>query len=77
MPEEDYRSWLAGVNPQARADANATQEHWNTLRVKPIENTQRWIMDRFLKGHGVSAGRQDYTGVVSLLITMDAAAKAE
>lgn len=77
LQEEDYRAWLAGVSPQARADANATQEHWNALRVKPIETVQRWVMDRFLKGHGVSAGRQDYTGVVSLLITMDAAAKAE
>ena len=77
LPEEDYRAWTAGVSPQAHADARAIQEHWNSLRVKPIEDIQRWVMDLFLKQHGVRAGRQDYTGVVSLLITMDAATTAE
>ena len=73
LPEEDYREWLGTVCEQARADTRATQEHWKSLRIKPIEDAQRWVMDLFLKSHGVSAGRQDYTGVVSLVLTTDAA----
>ena len=72
LSEEDYRAWLGTVSAQAQADARATQEHWNSRRVKWVEDIQRWIMDRFLKHHGISAGARDYTGVVGIVITMDA-----
>ena len=74
LPSDDYNLWAASVSDKVKADYTASVRHWKELRVGWIDRTQSWIYNLFLKWNGVSEGIHDYFGVVSVIMTMDAAA---
>lgn len=73
LPEENYNSFVDTICEKAKADYQTNRERWKERQIGWIEKIQRMMQDILLKGHGVSAGRKDYYGVVSMIITMDAA----
>lgn len=74
LSEADYDAWTASLCIKAIEDYKTSSEHWKKLRVTWIDRLQSWFYDLFLRGNGVSAGIEDYFGVVSMVMTMDAAA---
>lgn len=74
LTTDDYNLWAASLSDKVKADYMASGRHWKELRVGWIGRMQSWIYDLFLKGNGVSEGIHDYFGVVSVIMTMDAAA---
>lgn len=72
LPEEEYQAWVAGIPQRAKDDTAANRQFWESRRIRLIEQAQRWIMDFFLRSNGVSAGARDYSGVVGIIMTMDA-----
>ena len=73
LPEEDYYGWTATISDRAKADYSASREYWKGKRVLWIDKAQSWFYNLYLKSNGVSEGIKDYYGVVSMMITMDAA----
>lgn len=73
LSEEDYAALIDRIPEKAREDYTADRENWKRLRIGWIDRIQSWMQDGMLKGNGVSEGRRDYFGVVSMIMTMDAA----
>ena len=74
LPSDDYNLWAASVSDKVKADYIASVRHWKELRVGWTDRIQSWFYNLFLKWNGVSEGIHDYFGVVSVIMTMDAAA---
>ena len=74
LPSDDYNLWAASVSDKVKADYIASVRHWKELRVGWTDRIQSWIYNLFLKWNGVSEGIHDYLGVVTVIMTMDAAA---
>ncbi len=75
MTEEYYNYWMKGVLPEIRAEYVASREHWDALRIDWVDRIQSWLMDTSLKHNGISSGAREYSEVVSLIITMEAAGR--
>lgn len=73
LPEEEFDAWADGVCQKARDDFNASREFWRGKKVVWIESIQRWFYNIYLKSNGIPEGMKDYSGVVEMIITMDAA----
>ena len=73
LTEEEYSAWIATVCNKAKEDFTDNQEFWKEKRVIWISSIQRRLQDLMLKSGGVSEGVSDYFGVLSFVITMDAA----
>lgn len=73
LPEEEFDAWADGVCQKARDDFNASREYWRGKKVVWIESVQRWFYNIYLKSNGIPEGMKDYSGVVEMIITMDAA----
>jgi hypothetical protein len=43
------------------------------MRIGWLDKAQTWFYNLYLKSNGVSEGIKDYSGVVSMIMTMDAA----
>ena len=75
LTEEEYRLWSASVCDKAKEDLRAARERSAALQVEWIEKIQRWMQNLLLTSNGVRGGITDYYGVVSIVMTMDAAGK--
>ena len=73
LSEEDYQRVVEAISDKAKENYTAGREVWKRKQVVWIEKVQRWMQDMMLRGHGVSEGTKDYYGVVSMIMTMDAA----
>jgi len=73
LPQEDYVAWFATLCDKAKNDFSNSRDHWAALRIDWIGKMQHWFYNLFLKSNGVSEGVKDYFGVVSMIMTMDAA----
>ena len=73
LPQEDYVAWFATLCDKAKNDFSNSRDHWAALRIDWIGKLQHWFYNLFLKSNGVSEGVKDYFGVVSMIMTMDAA----
>jgi|GEM_PF-152852 len=74
LNEEEYAAWTTTVCDKAKEDFTANQAYWQEKRVPWIARIQKWMQDGMLHSNGVSQGVSDYFGVISIVITMDAAA---
>lgn len=73
MTEEYYNYWMSrNVHQDIRERYNAARKYWEDLRVPFIDGIQSWLMDASLRHNKVSSGAQEYSEVVSLIITMEA-----
>ncbi len=72
MVEDYYGYWMRTVDERVRADYLTQRNHWDALRVDWVDRIQSWLMDTSLKHNRVSSGAQEYSEVVSLIITMEA-----
>lgn len=75
LSEEEYSSWLQKIDKRAIDDYNAFREYWQGKRVKILNDIQYSLMDLMLRSNNVSEGAKDYTGVVSMVITMDSSGR--
>ena len=73
LPQEEYLAWFATLSDKAKNDFSNAKDHWMTLRIPWISKMQNWFYNLYLKSNGVSEGVKDYFGVVSMIMTMDAA----
>ena len=71
LSEDEYNLWINSIPVQALDDNAAIQLFWDGKRIRIIENVQRLIMDLFLKSNGISEGAKDYSGVISIIMTME------
>lgn len=71
LSEEEYEAWTATLSEKAKADYTASREYWKGKRVVWIDKFQTWFYNLYLKSNGVADGVKDYSGVVSMIMTMD------
>lgn len=72
LPAEEYKAWTATISQKAVADYEASREYWQDRRVAWINNLQHSAMDLMLRSNKISEGAADYSGVIAILISMDA-----
>ena len=72
LSEQEYQAWAATLSDKAKADYTEAREYWKGKRVGWIDKLQTWFYNLYLKSNGVSEGVKDYSGVVSMIMTMDA-----
>lgn len=72
LSEQEYEAWTRTLSDKAKADYTETREYWKGKRVGWINDIQNWFYNLYLKFNGVSGGVKDYSGVVSMIMTMDA-----
>lgn len=77
LPREQYEAWMAQVPQRVPDDTAALQAYWDERRVGIVGKVQHWMMDLFLRTNGISGGAQDYSGVVGIIMTMDALEKGD
>lgn len=75
LPEEEFKAWSSTLGEKPLADYVASRTYWQGKRVEWLDNAQSWFYNLYLKSNGVSAGIKDYSGVVSMIMTMDASRK--
>lgn len=68
LPDE-YASLVSNIRPEIMADLNQNREHWLAARDKSLSDAQDKVYDAYLKTNQVSAGRDNYSEVVGLLIS--------
>lgn len=73
LPEEEFQAWKATLCEKVKADYTASHTHWQEMRIGWLDKAQTWFYNLYLKSNGVSQGIKDYSGVVSMIMTMDAA----
>ena len=72
LSEQEYEAWTATLSDKAKADYTKSREYWKEKRVGWIDRLQTWFYNLYLKSNGVSGGVKEYSGVVSMIMTMDA-----
>ena len=72
LSEQEYEAWTRTLSDKAKADYTEAREYWKGKRVDWIDRLQTWFYNLYLKSNGVSGGVKDYSGVVSIIMTMDA-----
>lgn len=77
LSEDEFQAFVNGIAPKAKADYNQSRKYWSDKKVQWIENVQRCFFNLFLKSNGVSRGVKDYSGVVGMIMTMDAIANSQ
>ena len=75
LSEREYKTWTATLSGKAKADYTEAREYWKGKRVGWIDKLQSMFYNLYLKSNGVSEGVKDYSGVVSMIMTMDASKK--
>ena len=69
---EEYEAWTASLSSKVKTDYDASRDYWQQKRVPWISKLQHSAMDLMLRSNKVSEGAKDYSGVVALLMAMDA-----
>ncbi len=72
LPQQEYETWSVSLCEKAKADYNNSRTYWMGKRVAWISKLQNWFYNLYLKSNGISEGVKDYSGVVSMIMTMDA-----
>ena len=72
LPQQEYDDWSATLCDRAKTDYNNSRTYWMGKRVPWISKLQNWFYNIYLKSNGISEGMKDYSGVVSMIMTMDA-----
>ena len=72
LPQQEYEAWSATLCDRAKTDYNNSRTYWMGKRVPWISKLQNWFYNIYLKSNGISEGVKDYSGVVSMIMTMDA-----
>ena len=72
LSQEEYEAWSATLCDKAKTDYRSSGEHWLSLKVAWIDKLQQWFYNIYLKSNGISEGVKDYSGVVGMIMTMDA-----
>ena len=72
LPQQEYDDWSATLCDRAKTDYNNSRTYWMGKRVPWISKLQNWFYNIYLKSNGISEGVKDYSGVVSMIMTMDA-----
>lgn len=72
LSEQEYEALTATLSDKVKTDYTEAREYWQGKRVGWIDKLQMWFYNLYLKSNGVSDGVKDYSGVVSMIMTMDA-----
>ena len=72
LPEVEFNAWAGEICGKVKADYNASREFWMGKRVGWIESIQNFFYNLYLKSNGIPEGVKDYSGVVEMIMTMDA-----
>ncbi|RNC65871.1 DUF3810 domain-containing protein [Proteiniphilum sp. X52] len=70
LPDE-YESLVSSIRPEIIADLRRNREHWLAARDEALSEVQDRVYDAYLKTNKVSAGQDNYSQVVGLLISVD------
>ena len=70
LSEQEFQEWRASVCPGVIDDANAEAEFWRSLRWDLLDRTQEFFYNLYLKGNGISSGMQNYSEVVTLILSV-------
>lgn len=71
LDEEEFNEWRSTVRTEILAQIASEQSYWQEKRFGPLDTTQRFIYEIFLKGNGIPSGMKNYSEVIGLLITLD------
>lgn len=72
LPEDEFKAWTETICGRAKKDYTESRTFWKGKKVLWIEKMQNGLYNLYLKSNGVSEGVNDYFGVVSMIMTMDA-----
>lgn len=70
LPATVYAECRSRLRPEVMADVRCTQQHWQALYSPVIGQAQDVVYDLFLRGNNVPSGRQNYSQVVTLLLSL-------
>lgn len=71
LDEEEFNEWKSTVRPEIFEQIASEHLYWQEKRFGPLDTTQRFIYEMFLKGNGIPSGMKNYSEVIGLLITLD------
>lgn len=66
---DDYESIFLSVRPEILDDVRRNREHWMAARNEALSNAQDKMYDAYLRTNKVSSGQENYSEVVSLLVS--------
>lgn len=69
LSEKEYKEIYDRIRPEIIETAEKNRNYWNAKYSPFIGTVQDWIYDLYLKGNKIESGRQNYSEVVSLLIS--------
>lgn len=70
LPEDEYQACMAGIRPEVMADLQRTADHWDALRSPALRKIHEVTYDLFLKGNNIPSGRQNYSEVIGMLLSI-------
>ena len=76
LPEEEFQAWIDSISDKVKMDYTGSREYWLEKRVGWIESIQNSFYNLYLKSNGISEGVKDYSGVVEMIMTMDASGRS-
>lgn len=71
LDKEAFTAWTHTVRPEIIEQIESEQSYWHEKRFGPLDTTQRFIYELFLKGNGIPSGMKNYSEVIGLLISLD------
>ena len=71
LSTEEFETWKAEIRPEVRAMYNDEAAYWNARYSPLIGKIQDKVYDLYLKWNGIPTGKESYSEVVSLVISME------
>lgn len=76
LDETEFNKWLETVSPEVKDLYNRKVAYWQALYSPAIGEVQDTVYNWFLKGNNIPSGKQNYSEVLVLLISLETNDKA-
>lgn len=73
LSEEHFKQWFSTLRPEVIADLKAERKYWRNLQSPLLRQIHEVSYDAFLKGNNIETGRQNYSEVVKMLLSIPTA----
>ncbi len=71
LTTEEFETWKAEIRPEVRAMYNDEVAYWHARYSPLMGKIQDKVYDLYLKWNGIPTGKESYSEVVSLVISME------
>lgn len=69
LPEQDFKQWIATINPEILQKAQARNEYWQKRYSPTIGKIQDLFYNWYLQGNKIASGTKNYGEVMSIILS--------